>query len=626
MKKNYLLLSLMAGALLTGCSSNEDFTESEMTVDRETTNFLKVNIAQSGTLTRANNFDTGTEAERKINSLFFVFYDAAGNNIATQTIGANKIDWDNSQGNNWSHKDDGNISDTRSLVIEVNLAAGAKIPSKMMVFANYINQSQSGQALENIKSETRSDYKDADGYFTMNNSVYYDGTTKKMEVPVSIDDFKPKEDDADKSNGITVHLERLAAKVTVNIEESVKPTIVERTAGTDANKKYFLRFMPQAWGLNALENETYLVKHFTKDKYDEINANLSPWTWNDETNKRCYWGHSVSYEVTNSYPRVSDDLDAGEDSENAKLKYVTFNEIMNKGRYGADLRDDPNDHSEVNNVLYCMEHTTSSVNANAEYKNSAITSAVIAGQYRIYENESDANAGNDNYLKAGIETDNATPATFYIYDNKMYVSDNEIMSKLVTGQNIIKKKTADGEPVALDEADYMEVFDISHPSKEVRGKTKVGESYVTIQVKNGRINLENGYSLVYLNANGTYENYTSDNRNEANIGIYQQVGRAEKFNNGSSYYAVLIKHLNPIPQADSEDNITYKAGNYGVLRNHSYTLNINSINGLGVGINDPNRRIVLPTESIGYHVETTLNILSWNVVSAQDVDLTEPIQ
>lgn len=239
MKKNYLLLSLMAGALLTGCSSNEDFTESEMTVGRETTNFLKVNIAQSGTLTRANNFDTGTEAERKINSLFFMFYDAAGNNIATQTIGANKIDWDNSQGNNWSHKDDGNISDTRSLVIEVNLAAGAKIPSKMMVFANYINQSQSGQALENIKSETRSDYKDADGYFTMNNSVYYDGTTKKMEVPVSIDDFKPKEDDADKSNGITVHLERLAAKVTVNMEESVKPTIVERTAGTDANKKYF---------------------------------------------------------------------------------------------------------------------------------------------------------------------------------------------------------------------------------------------------------------------------------------------------------------------------------------------------------------------------------------------------
>ena len=63
-----------------------------------------------------------------------------------------------------------------------------------------------------------------------------------------------------------------------------------------------------------------------------------------------------------------------------------------------------------------------------------------------------------------------------------------------------------------------------------------------------------------------------------------------------------------------------------MLRNHSYTLNINSINGLGVGINDPNRRIVLPTESIGYHVETTLNILSWNVVSAQDVDLTEPIQ
>lgn len=624
MKKKHLLLSLMAGAILTGCSSNEDFTDGEKILDKETTNYLRVNIAQGGALTRAA-FDNGEEYERKINSLFFVFYNVNGSPIATQEIGANDINWNNSGQNDWTHNsDDGNISDTRSLVIPVSLAAGSTVPSKMMVFANYINKSQSGDNLSVISSSKRSDYKDASGYFTMNNSVYFEGGTKKMEVPVTIDDFKPKADDATKSAGITVHLERLAAKVTVN-DHTAAPITKEQESGTTTGKKYYLRFVPMAWGLNALEKETYLVKNFSSNSYSEIDNNLTGWSgWNDDTNKRCYWGRSVSYTPdATKYPRVSDDLD----EMTAALDYVSYNDIIAKSGKGADFTDNTTTIDKIENALYCMENTVPSTISNAEYKNSAITSAIIAGYYRVYESNDAATANGDNYLKNG-----EYPATFYIYgqSSEIYIGDAEIMAKLATGQNVIKKKKGTGAPESLSTADYAKVFDLVHPSKDIRGNLKVGESYITLQVKNGAITLDDGYSLVYLDNTGTYQAYDTGKRKDANISIYQQVGRAEKFNNGQSYYAVLIEHLNrtktEVTGTDGENTYTFNTGYYGVLRNHSYTININKIEGLGVGINDPKHKIVLPTENVGYNVTTTLNILSWNVVANQDVYLDKPIQ
>lgn len=101
---------------------------------------------------------------------------------------------------------------------------------------------------------------------------------------------------------------------------------------------------------------------------------------------------------------------------------------------------------------------------------------------------------------------------------------------------------------------------------------------------------------------------------------------AEKFNEGKSYYGVLIEHLRPQQTVTGDETVQYLTGNYGIVRNHSYNLNINGISGLGVGIDNPEHEIVLPTNTMRYYVKMTLNVLSWRVVNTQNVNLDKPIQ
>lgn len=626
MKKNYLFLSLMAGVLMAGCSSGDELSQDEKIVERNTTNFIRVNITQSGTATRAGEeFDLGTNEERKISQLLFAFYDAAGNNITSQIIGSNPLDeikWDN----DWTHNSTNqNVSDTRSIVVPVNLQAGTKIPSKMMVFANYTQGDQVGEALVNLPNLSRSQFKNADGMFTMNNSVYFDaGGNKQMEVPISVDDFATSETEAATKSGIVVNLERMAAKVTVKMGDGVAPEIKSLQSGTDENKTYYLKFNQKSWGLNALEKTSYLTKQFGDATYSTLNDNLnstaSPWTWNDETNKRCYWARSVSFHELDKFPQVYDDI-ATKGATSFPLQYVSYNSIVNRtNNMGAGY----------GSPLYCMEHTMSGSVLNNDYKNSAVTSAIIAGEYRIYSSENEANANSDNYLKLTADEGETRLATFYVYgdqDNpKVYVSDAEILAGMAKGQNIIKKQKAGGAPEALSAEDYATVFEIKHPTTNERKATKVGESYVTILLKSTPTLTDTDYSLVYLNSEGKYVTYQNSAKNDINLSIYQQVGLAEKFNQGKSYYGVLIEHLRPQQTVTGDETVQYLTGNYGIVRNHSYNLNINGISGLGVGIDDPDHEIVLPTNTMRYYVKMTLNVLSWRVVHNQDVNLDKPIQ
>lgn len=626
MKKNYLFLSLMAGVLMAGCSSGDELSQDEKIVERNTTNFIRVNITQSGTATRAGEtFDVGTDSERKISQLLFAFYDAAGNNITSQIIGSNPLDeikWDTE----WTHNTTNqNVSDTRSIVVPVNLQAGTKIPSKMMVFANYTQGDQVGEALVNLPNLSRSQFKNADGMFTMNNSVYFDaGGNKQMEVPISVDDFATSETEAATKSGIVVNLERMAAKVTVKMGDGVAPEIKSLQSGTDEEKTYYLKFDQKSWGLNALEKTSYLTKQFGDATYSTLNDNLnstaSPWTWNDETNKRCYWARSVSFHELDKFPQVYDDI-ATKGATSFPLQYVSYNSIVNRtNNMGAGY----------GSPLYCMEHTMSGSVLNNDYKNSAVTSAIIAGEYRIYSSEDEANANSDNYLRLTSDENETRLATFYVYgdqDNpKVYVSDAEILAGMAKGQNIIKKQKDGGAPEALSAEDYATVFEIKHPTTNERKATKVGESYITILLKSTPTLTDTDYSLVYLNSEGKYVTYHNSAKNDINLSIYQQVGLAEKFNQGKSYYGVLIEHLRPQQTVTGDETVQYLTGNYGIVRNHSYNLNINGISGLGVGIDDPTHEIVLPTNTMRYYVKMTLNVLSWRVVHNQDVNLNKPIQ
>ncbi len=632
MKKKHLFLGLMAGALLAGCSSDNDITGGETTLTRNTTGFLRVNIAQGGIGTKAITYDDGLKSEREINSLLFVFYDAAGKSIATQTVGAADINWEKTGDDGWNHSSaNDNVSDDRSLIVKMNLAAGSVMPSQVMVFANFLNSGQSSTGITVLETLVRDKYKNALGYFTMNNSVYFDGINYKrqMAVPISMNDFKENEDAAKASTGLTIHLDRLAAKVALNLNNATTiNTVTKKT--NDPAKSYYLKFKPKAWGLNAVEKNTYLVKHFMTNDYTTLSNNLSGWTdWNDPTNKRCYWGHTYTYDEPDAqFPQVSDDLSTGGDAVDARLNYFSYNELSSEeSSNSAAFFDDGETADKQENVLYCLENSHPANILNGDYRNSAITSAIITGEYHVYANESDAAAGNDNYLKIATGTDAGKPITFYIYGDSIYVSKDELIKELRKTQSVIKKfKEGETAPVNLDEGEYSKVFELVHPTKAVRGINKVGESRIAIQVKNTPETLEGDYHLVYLDTDGTYKDYTTSQQTKANQSLIAYMGYIEAFTQGKSYYGVGIRHTRPLKEVGEDGKREFLTGNYAVIRNHSYTINVNSISGLGVGVLDPNNKVVLPTSSISYNVKTTLNILSWRVVDTQDVDLKDPVQ
>ena len=91
------------------------------------------------------------------------------------------------------------------------------------------------------------------------------------------------------------------------------------------------------------------------------------------------------------------------------------------------------------------------------------------------------------------------------------------------------------------------------------------------------------------------------------------------------YYNIPIAHLNS-PKYDSNGDLsTWEEGSFGVVRNHSYEVKINSIKRLGQGVFNPedNTTPIKPDpdpKDPNWYLGATINILSWKIVS-NNVDL-----
>ena len=79
------------------------------------------------------------------------------------------------------------------------------------------------------------------------------------------------------------------------------------------------------------------------------------------------------------------------------------------------------------------------------------------------------------------------------------------------------------------------------------------------------------------------------------------------YKDGKTYYSVDIKH--------------YGDKAVGVIRNHSYTINVTGVNGLGTPVYNPNSNIVepaVPMERYTY-LESEINVLAWSLVEQDAV-------
>ena len=64
---------------------------------------------------------------------------------------------------------------------------------------------------------------------------------------------------------------------------------------------------------------------------------------------------------------------------------------------------------------------------------------------------------------------------------------------------------------------------------------------------------------------------------------------------------------------------------YGIVRNHSYQVELGSIKGFGTPVYDPDKKIVpvVPSDDLTY-LAARINVLSWRVVPSKvNLDATE---
>ncbi len=111
--------------------------------------------------------------------------------------------------------------------------------------------------------------------------------------------------------------------------------------------------------------------------------------------------------------------------------------------------------------------------------------------------------------------------------------------------------------------------------------------------------------------NPVAEKYEERTAAEINNALKAEDLRVLFWNEGMCYYYVDIEH--------HKDAAATK---YGVIRNHVYKLNLQSIKGVGVPVFDPDQEIYpkKPTEEELFYLAARVNILKWKIVN-QTVDL-----
>jgi len=656
-------LAILPLAVLAACSADEPLVKPDENIAQKTEKkYLRVSLvnASANPESRAvvdgmGEYDGGTEAENKIHTLDFYFYDADKQFHSYVSV---SLDGDvlPQQNENLSE----NIYGFYHTNVPISLIQGDKLPRYVICIVNAVSPSfyQDKSMIEAQESILTSLYNANDKefqYLGMNNSVYYGrdevtGKDKELIMATPFDANKLKTatelENLEKEGklediAINIYVERYAAKINLDLTDT-NVSDVEVLNGTETVK---LHFNPVKWDVNAFEGSFYFLKAFrtitqntsqigpTFETYDGMNGYLKGWTWNNESHHRSFWSRTPGYYADN-YPLVADDVT--EATEPYTVNYTTFNK--------ATTVDEQKNYSK-----YVMETTLKGTRLTGEGMGdqylplTSIPSVVLVGQYSI-----EGVTGYENFYIYGKS--GSMQRIFGDKDNSTKLGYTDIKTQLIKDQTILLRKTADGSYETLvgnlttaEDAGLV----VQHPDKDVRSLN------IAASAEEGKNEVVQGLriaaDIVTLQVNGTntglyYYNPTSGEYKEikdkndillVNRLLYQNLGGAHLYKNGMAFFSAPIQHWgwyrstneNAQPKEDGTpktiddwDWSKMQTGDFGVVRNHVYTIKIGNIKGLGTGIKDETEALLPPAEKVGYEVHFHVNIQKWAVLPTQNWD------
>lgn len=657
--------ALMLALGFTACSSQEDALQTADEVLTEDANFFfNISIANpSEDGSRADVYDEGTSDEQKINSILFTFYNSQNGVVGSTIIrfdGApNPEGTDYSlNGSTWQNtgqpvSQGTNKNTITTVIVPVKVDQGSTKPTKVIAI---INRGPINPAFDGIDTYTREKVtldQAMDNGFMMSNSVYYDANSKEAKITADIDEaciYKTSEAAKAGNKSADIYVERVVAKVKTRLakdwaEKSSENWVREwdETAGVNDSKSgYKMVFKAISWALSNNEKESYLIKNFrstsdftnqflTRDEAFAAFNDLLP-DWNSPALHRSFWAMSPLY-----FSDWTAKNDNDTDSKNYP-EYLTRDEVL----AGNEL-------STTFNSVYSLEHTHTA-DAVTTGKSKLVSTAIMMGQYvkgDHYFTGSYSDKVPDFYLRR-FTSANDKDTQVMVYETekqliKAFFACNET-NPILTNHYSGPSGIGWGH-VERGFEGFIDKFEIKHVDNDNYSY------YVTLQLKeNAKIGAVdnvsesgpdmgllidhtgeelNDYVLISSKPEETrriHPDYKVISIAQANRYIAQhfaktEMGYVEKYEHGLAYFPMPVEHLWAYKNGNKKigsDEFKAVLGQYGIVRNHIYSLEILSFQGIG----KPAPVIIVPEpENEKYYVRTRVNINRWRVVPTQSQNL-----
>lgn len=670
MKKSFLYGVTALGLLFTACQSdNPSVSNGEMSTEGERTVYVNVNIQgdtsdsnSRAALTDGNpveptDFADGT-GESAVSDAYFVFYDVNGNQVGGEAV---KVPLSNVE---WKTNEDGTVEKYYKSVVGVTISNGQNNPSQVVCYINPQDPaSLDDYSLADIQTQTRNQLYSvaADGtkYFSMSNSVFYTSTASiapQIAVQIAPDQIyntRTAAESALSSNAVNIYVERYAAKLSFKSAEP-QPYVTQTKPLGGTASTVTLSFVPNKWMVNATCEDTYVVKSFRKESptgdalqdnygYNELNliinkgiAEEAQWLWNSTDYHRSYWGMSPAY-FTAEYPEVSSDVN----QLTLYQKYYSYNELITgSDAIGYEV-------STANAVTKYIHETTVGSKAIAS-KNivAAFPAVILVGDYTVKVGSTTLDLGTPFYTYL-IDESTQKPLVYFEPKKESTTGESSIengasiLQELLT-QATVLYKLENGNYVNFDiekEEDLSKlvaVFEVAAPSDDVKGSLKVPERYRTLQLREGVTSTQldgiyvatpDGYKKIIADPKVNTPGANQITYLAANQELMNVVGYAALYSEGAAYFNIPVKHFGWYRKANTNkdkeemDWTKVRVGDFGIVRNHTYNIEVSAITGLGTGIGGKDNPIVPPAEENRYYVAYQLNILKWAIVPTQSVNL-----
>jgi hypothetical protein len=594
--------------------------------------------------TTDNDLEYGTSEERRINNIYFYFFNKSGKFLSKGSV--QDTDAKKTEDGNGSDK---NIEYKQVSVISVPNYNEENVPQVMVTLINVPDDfvMNVGDNISKLYEATATwgsiDASSGTGNFLMSTTSFSHPSTEAETArtyyyTTDLTDVKFAKTvlEAQSNDYVDIYVERVASKAYTDFSADVKTKSktfynidevmfrlgkfdVYTTGGKTETVTFYSKFL--GWSLNGTNKKAYISKHIDNSWTD---ASFG-FVWSDAARHRSYWGESYLFEGKSTETKYvkKDDTNVDKDGYYTKFdySYVSANTAKDLA-FGT-------------NPQYCnpLTHPASYLNKSETYLPGALTHALLIARLT----DKDGNKFSKNIVKY---------ASNYYWEDAL--KEEFLTETFGTNLPVYLSKAADGTEGSENEYTAITANDIKYVSDTEMYNGEVqfnltddaakkewldGTTKAKLGDENGEVTLTSGSKMNYIN-------YQLEMQKGSQHMIY--------YKDGLMYYYALVQHINPGTNSSTD----IPEGYYGMVRNHVYKLTIDGFqrthNGKpdednpiigpegpnadpntgeekedgtddpidpGHGVEDPNEPIIPNAEDdTNYYLGVNVNILSWRIV------------